>query len=1189
VTAAIQGSRTPGEVSGGGKMMKISEIFEKRIDRTIEGVIKADDDEHLFEEIDEYVITNEINQRLSEFLDYYNDYHGVNGAWISGFFGSGKSHLLKILSYVLENRLLLDDLPAAEIFLEKLKDDALLRGQMEKAISIPSRSILFNIDQKADVVSKKDADALLSVFMKVFNELRGYDPKIPHIAQFEYDMDRQGRYEEFKEGFLEISGKPWEEAREHVWLETGDFVAALSRVKGMPEEEASKTLDRYEETYQLSIEDFALQVKDYIDRQEPGFRLNIFVDEVGQYIADNVKLMTNLQTIAESLATKCRGQSWLIVTSQEDMDDVIGELGSHQSNDFSKIQDRLKCRMKLTSKNVAEVIQKRLLEKKPGVIGDLACIYEKEKNNLKTLFEFLDSGRTYRHFQSEDDFVACYPFMPYHFELLQSAIKNLSDHNAFEGKFRSVGERSMLGVFQEVAKRITEKTVGHLASFDLMFDGLQTALKGQIQSDILSAERNLSPYPLAARVLKALLMVKYVREFKANPRNISILLIDRFDIDPIVQEKEVQKELDRLERNTYLRRSGDIYEYLTDDEKDIEEEIKNVDVDQSEINKFLADIIYNSILKDPRIRYEEKERDYPFNRLIDDSPQFGHSSFDLSINVITPFHKSYGDEKAQAMRSIQGNELVVMLEADNRLVEDLYLNKRTEKYCRIHQGETAKDNIRRILSEKARQFGDMKKDLEARTREAITRGVVYLMGEKLYVTLADPRSRICSAFQYLVSASCPNLIMLDKGLDEKTLAKILSEKSEPGIFAPDGTLSEAESELLNWLERKKMQGERITAKNVIDNFASIPYGWWSEGSLCVIAKLVARGKIDIKKDSDYLDKAAVLSAFKNSREQANAVLEIRAAFSQEAVRHLKDFHNNFFNEPNPATEAKDVALAFEERLRKEVDNLQKLLYSAARYPFEADLRNAADELRKFMGKDYTFYLNDLTEFEENLLLLQENTVEPIKYFLNGPRRGIYDDIANFLSQEKANFSYLEQEKVSELQEKMSSRDIFRNTNLQDAKVLFEGLKQTLEKVLEGEKQKTLEEIGRKLDEMRDMTEYAGLTEDQQKELERPFEKFKSGIRDVRYIFRIKELLEEFKKQVYPGILERLKQMSSQNKGGGGRGEPVIPGRFVNITDLRIKKKTAMLTSEYDVEEYLESLKKVLLEQINDGNTILIQD
>ncbi len=1171
------------------EMMKISEIFEKRIDRTIEGVIKADDDEHLFEEIDEYVITNEINQRLSEFLDYYNDYQGVNGAWISGFFGSGKSHLLKILSYVLENRLLLGDLPAAEIFLEKLKDDALLKGQMEKAISIPSRSILFNIDQKADVVSKKETDAVLSVFMKVFNDLRGYDPKIPHIAQFEYDMDRQGCYEEFKEAFLEISGKSWEEAREHVWLETGDFVAALSTVKGMTEDEASKTLDRYEETYQLSIEDFALEVKDYIDSQEPGFRLNIFVDEVGQYIADNVKLMTNLQTIAESLATKCHGQAWLIVTSQEDMDDVVGELGGRQSNDFSKIQDRLKCRMKLTSKNVAEVIQRRLLQKKPGVIVDLACIYEKEKNNLKTLFEFLDSGRTYRHFQSEDDFVACYPFMPYHFELLQSAIKNLSDHNAFEGKFRSVGERSMLGVFQEVAKRIAERAVGHLASFDLMFDGLQTALKGQIQADILSAERTLSLQPLAARVLKALLMVKYVREFKANPRNISILLIDRFDVNPIEQEKEVQKALDLLEKNTYLRRSGDVYEYLTDDEKDIEEEIKNVEADQAEINKSLVDIIYHSILRDSRIRYEEKEHDYPFNRMMDDS-HYGQSSFDLSINVITPFHRSYGDEKAQAMRSIQGNELVIMLDADKRLIEDLYLNKKTEKYCRIHQGETAKDNIRRILSEKAHQYEEMKSDLEVRIREAISGGTCFLRGEKLDISLIDPRSKICSAFQYLVSATFPNLKMLDRGMDDKKLAKILSEKSEAGIFDPDETLSEAESELLSRLQRKNLQGDRVTVKNVIDDLAAAPYGWWSEGSLCVLAKLVARGKIDIKKDSDYLDRAGVLSSFKNSREQPNAVVELRATFSHEAVRHLKDLHNNLFNEPNPKSEAKDVALAFEERLRKEVTDLEKLLYRAASYPFAEDLRNAIEELGKFLGKDYTFYLNDLTESEEYLMDLQVSTVEPIKNFINGPRCSIYDDIAGFLAREGANFSYLDQEKVSDLKKRMLSGDIFRNTNLQDTRALYDDLKNELEKLLEGEKAKTLKELDRKLDEMRSLTEYPNLTEDQTKELERPFEQTSTKIREVPFIFRIEGLLEEFKNQDYPGILEKLHEMTSQHHGGGGGiGKPVVPRRFVNITDLKIKKMKTNLASESDVEEYLEAWRTVLIEHINGGDTILIQN
>ncbi len=89
-------------------------------------------------------------------------------------------------------------------------------------------------------------------------------------------------------------------------------------------------MDKYRQDYRLSIEDFADQVHAYIELQAHDFRLNFFVDEVGQYVADNVKLMTNLQTIAESLATKCRGRAWVIVTAQEDMGTVVGEMGKQQ-------------------------------------------------------------------------------------------------------------------------------------------------------------------------------------------------------------------------------------------------------------------------------------------------------------------------------------------------------------------------------------------------------------------------------------------------------------------------------------------------------------------------------------------------------------------------------------------------------------------------------------------------------------------------------------------------------------------------------------------------------------------------------------------------------------------------------------------------------------------------------------------
>ena len=131
--------------------MSLRNIFTRSLDIAIDGVIKADDESSLRQELEEYVLTNEAAKRLSDFLDEYNNYQFANGVWISGFFGSGKSHLLKMLALVLENRQV-DDAQALDLFLPKCKDDALLTGALRKAVSIPSQSILFNIDQKADVI-----------------------------------------------------------------------------------------------------------------------------------------------------------------------------------------------------------------------------------------------------------------------------------------------------------------------------------------------------------------------------------------------------------------------------------------------------------------------------------------------------------------------------------------------------------------------------------------------------------------------------------------------------------------------------------------------------------------------------------------------------------------------------------------------------------------------------------------------------------------------------------------------------------------------------------------------------------------------------------------------------------------------------------------------------------------------------
>jgi hypothetical protein len=153
----------------------IRELFVKPVDRPIDGVIKADDERHLQVELDEYVVTREVSKGLGAFTDAYLHNPTANGVWISGFFGSGKSHLLKMLSLMLDGEKRVGEAGTrpADILLPKVGDE-ILRADLKKATAIPARSILFNIDQKFDTKGGDKEAPILYVFFKVLNELQGY-------------------------------------------------------------------------------------------------------------------------------------------------------------------------------------------------------------------------------------------------------------------------------------------------------------------------------------------------------------------------------------------------------------------------------------------------------------------------------------------------------------------------------------------------------------------------------------------------------------------------------------------------------------------------------------------------------------------------------------------------------------------------------------------------------------------------------------------------------------------------------------------------------------------------------------------------------------------------------------------------------------------------------------------------------
>ena len=278
--------------------MKIRELFLKPVDRPIDGVIKADDARNLQTELEEYVVTRDVARGLGIFTDRYLTELTANGVWISGFFGSGKSHLLKILSLILDGQPLANGRHPADIVLPKL-DDEIVKANLRKAAAIPSRSILFNIDQKFDGIGGDHSAPILEVFVKVLNELQGYYGQQGYIARFEHDLAVRGDLGPFQATYLRVNGAPWEKDREAIaTARKAAFARAYAEHFGVAEAEAASLMRQVREDYRVSIESFAQMVKEYLAHQPPGFRLNFFVDEVGQFIGQNSKFMLNLQTVA---------------------------------------------------------------------------------------------------------------------------------------------------------------------------------------------------------------------------------------------------------------------------------------------------------------------------------------------------------------------------------------------------------------------------------------------------------------------------------------------------------------------------------------------------------------------------------------------------------------------------------------------------------------------------------------------------------------------------------------------------------------------------------------------------------------------------------------------------------------------------------------------------------------------------
>jgi len=1162
--------------------MQLQEIFAKDVQRPIEGVVKADDARNLGTEVEEYVLTNEAAKGLEQLLEAYTNYTNANGVWISGFFGSGKSHLLKMLAHLLGD-VEGQDYPRDEVsetFRTKA-EGAFLPALIAKADRIPAKSLLFNIDQKAPLISKDQADALLRVFVQVFDESRGYYGDQGFIARFEHQLDEEGQLDAFKDAFRAIAGREWEERRPSFGLPTvrKQVNEAYAQVAGIDATTAPDILKTYQDTYSVSIEDFADEVKAWLDKQEKDFRLNFFVDEVGQFIGNNTHLMLNLQTIAESLNTKCQGRAWIMVTSQEDMDRVIGDRTKQQGNDFSKIQARFKTRLKLTSADVEEVISKRLLEKNNAGAAALGAVYAEESANFKTLFDFVDGAKTYRNYMTRDQFVGTYPFVNYQFPLFQAAIEGISDHNVFEGRNSSVGERSMLGVVQQVAKDIGDVQVGQLATFDSMFAGIRSSLKSAAQRSIDVAERNLEN-PLAVRLLKALFLIKYVDGFRATARNLTVLIYDRFGLDLPALAERAQEALTLLETQTYIQRNGNTYEYLTDLEQDMEKEIKAVDIDTSELSARLNKILSGDVIKTSKLKYAKNGQDFAFGYKLDDQV-FGQQR-ELSLHFITTEYP-YSPSETR-MHSAGKDELLVIMQPDDRVLADLRLLIKTEKYTKRKQTSSLSADEDRILRSKAAQNVEREKELIERIKRAIGSAQLVINAADVSSSSQDPLARVTDGFQDLIARTYTQLSLLGGVTYTEQQVAGAANPDQGGMF--DATslskLAAPGDEVLSHVLRRDRFGEQVTVKALVDTFGAKPYGWDLASIEVVTAYLVGAAKVMLSVDGNTLKRSEVPTILRNTQKHPHAVVAPQKSFDDRKIAAFRSFCVDFFNDPAVTKDPLELAHYGGEKLRAKLDELRARV-SGSKYPFVSQLDAPIALLEQVVGKTDEWYLTDFALADE-LLEAKDHVIDPIQAFLSGNQRMIYDGAATLLRDNASNLTYLPHGSDEAVTSLLDDPQAFRGNKMTQLKQAADTLGAQIAGAVRANRSGAEGEITARRDALFISTIYTDATDEAQAMATAQIDALITRIGSERQIAVIRELANGFEEARYPAILDQL-------AGARREADPDVPPppmkQTVSIKKIIARGVSGPLETPEDVDTYLAALRCSLIRALEDGRRIAL--
>ena len=1167
--------------------MDMKGLYAKDIFRSIDGVIKADDVSKVASEVDEYVMTSEIRSGLSRIVDAWNQVDAPsNGVWIAGFFGSGKSHLLKMLSYLLGEQagnqpVTREDVERA--FEQKVAGDETLIADLKRSLHTPTRAVLFNIDAKDDKSTRERGSAMIEVFYKVYFEARGLYSKDLGVGALERDLEDQGELARFREAYQEEAGHTWEVGRVNTVFSEALVSKALARLG----HQVDQPFRSYREQLNLSAEAFAQDVASWLDRQGPHQRIAFFVDEVGQFIGDDSQLMLNLQTITEQLATHCPGRAWVFVTSQEELSGITAQMNERRSTDFSKIQGRFAIKVSLSTEEVTDVIARRLLTKSEQGTEELDALWQRLGAGFPSMFRFPEGTKKYDNYLTRDSFVAKYPFVDYQFEMFTQAMRGLSDNDLFTGRHSSVGARSLLGVCQQIAQELTDDELGTVASFDRFYDGIAAMLKSDVKDNIgRAAQDSHTRDPFTMSVLKVLLLVRYVESFQAYPRNIAVLLRRSLDEDANLLEARVERALRILSDQVYVQRQADgTYAYMTNEEKEVRREIRQISVEAREIADLLrADIRKHVGTSATTFVYPGTNRRMGVSLFVDGRREQPEP---LVISVSTP-QSSLDEAGIRNESAYRHDTLSLGLDISSEILEDVRVFCQTEEYVKRQAGAASGLRKRIILTHKE-DNEQRRRVIGEAVKDALMRASLFVAGEEVKTGTAKTPVDVIELGLTRLAQKVYSRIEEAKplaGLKDGQIASFLRDQEDATLDIDPGVdiAQRLAGECAQWVEQARLlNGQNVFVKNAIEYYGQAPFGWDKNAVLAIVATALRLELLEALENDRPLARTELEGALRDVNRQGRVLLQKKKHLDRAALADFQRFVGQFVPGESPQDGPSRVR-AVEDKAAEWVKLLKG--YRSDWYSFDDEVAEALDLLAPLTTTQHTeeeMLAPQIRGGFDELMEIVDDFLMPYREFVEGHEQELRDALA-----EADSLSFFEltedgTQAIEDLRKLAEDRRLYVRT--QEIAPLVRRIDAARSALVQAQRDKVLRRIDEAVAGIRGSSEFKAASEGARLRVDAEMERLCAEVNRVSRPGHAEEIGRQLDQRVDRLYAELVESATPEERPNAE--EPTEPAKrptIVRVADL-LPKTNGLLSTPDQVNEYIERIREQMLAAVNDGKQL----